>query len=96
MSSLKAKIVQHLDDLPENTLQQVFDYIEFLNWRKENIRIKSTSVDEKADLEQDAAWLETDLSNLGEYEPYEWQEEELNQGFPIEIDLDRGIVAIQE
>lgn len=96
MSSLKAKIVQHLDELPENILQKVFDYIEFLNWRKENIRIESTSVDEKTDLEQDAAWLETDLSNLGEYEPYEWQEGEPNLGIPIEIDLDRGIIVIPE
>ncbi|MEO0849563.1 MAG: hypothetical protein AAFY50_24550 [Cyanobacteria bacterium J06648_1] len=50
----------------------------------------------KLDIEQDAGWLETDLSNLGEYEPYEWATGELEQGSALEIDSDRGIVMIKE
>ncbi len=34
MSSLKSKIVQQLDYLPENALKQVLDFVEFVNWRK--------------------------------------------------------------
>ncbi|MEL6989854.1 MAG: hypothetical protein AAGM29_15515 [Cyanobacteria bacterium J06588_4] len=48
------------------------------------------------DIEQDAGWLESDLSNLSEYEPYEWATGELEQGYSLEIDSDRGIVIIKE
>ena len=97
MSSIKAKIVQQLDDLPENTLKQVLDFIEFLNWRKTtNVQLNSTSNNENFYTEEDITWLETDLSNLGEYELYEWQPGELEQGLPVEIDLQKGIVIVEE
>ncbi len=97
MSSLKAKIVQQLDELPENTLKQVLDYVEFLNWRKTaNSGLNSTLVDENSELEDNVAWLETDLSNLGDYEPYEWQPGELDQGLPVQTDPDKGVVIVQE
>ncbi|MEY2857635.1 MAG: hypothetical protein RLZZ74_1947 [Cyanobacteriota bacterium] len=97
MSSLKATIVQQLDYLPDNALKQVLDFVEFLNWRKTtNRRIDSTIIDEKLDKEQNIAWLEVDLSNLGEYDLYEWQLEELEQGLPIEIDSQKGIVIVEE
>jgi len=31
----------------------------------------------------DRGWLEGDLSGLGAYEPYEWQEGELDEGQPM-------------
>jgi hypothetical protein len=66
MSSLKAKIVQQLDCLPDNSLKQVLDFVEFLNWRETtNSEINSTLIPENLD-KKDIAWLETDLSNLGE------------------------------
>ena len=33
--------------------------------------------------EEDRAWLESDLSRLSEYEPYEWAEGELEAGEPV-------------
>ncbi|MDJ0535760.1 MAG: hypothetical protein QNJ70_25275 [Xenococcaceae cyanobacterium MO_207.B15] len=97
MSSLKAKIIQQLDYLPHNALKQVLDFVEFLNWRKmENSQAKSTLIGEDLDKEQDRAWLETDLSNLSEYEPYEWDLGELEEGLPIEIDSQKGIVVVEE
>jgi hypothetical protein len=97
MSSLKATIVQQLDYLPDNALKQVLDFVEFLNWRKKtNPRINSELIAEKFDEEENIAWLETDLSNLGEYDLYEWQSEELEQGLPIEIDSQKGIVIVEE
>ena len=96
MSSLKAKIVQQLDYLPENALKQVLNFVEFLTWRKtENSGLKSTLAKENSE-QEDIAWLETDLSNLGEYEPYEWQPAELEQGLPVEIDPEKGVVIVQE
>ena len=97
MSSLKSKIVQQLDYLPKNALQQVLDFVEFLNWRKTaNSELNSTLVAENLNEKENIAWLETDLSNLGEYEPYEWQPGEIEQGLPIEIDPEKGIVIVQE
>ena len=97
MTSIKTKIVKQLDYLPDNSLKQVLDFVEFLNWRKTaNIQVNSTLVDRNLDKEQDIAWLETDLSNLGEYEPYDWQSGELEQGLPLEIDPEKGIVIVEE
>ena len=31
----------------------------------------------------DAGWLESDLSRLGEVEPYDWAEAELDEGQPL-------------
>jgi hypothetical protein len=97
MSSLKAKIVRQLDYLPDNALQQVFDFIEFLTLRKaENLKAQPIIVEQNSDQEHDNAWMATDLSNLGEYEPYEWESGELDQGLPIKIDSNQGVVIIEE
>ncbi len=97
MSSLKAKIVKQLDSLSDNALQQVSDFIEFLTWRKmASVELESISAEENLERKQDIAWLETDLSNLGEYEPYEWQTGELETGLAIEIDPEKGVVIVEE
>ena len=68
-----------------------------MTWRKTaNSRLNSTLVDENLDKAEDIAWLETDVSNLGEYEPYEWQPGELAQGLPVEIDPEKGVFIIEE
>ena len=47
--------------------------------------------------EQDEiAWLETDLSDLGKYEPYEWDSEELERGLPVKIDSEKGVLIVEE
>jgi predicted transcriptional regulator len=38
------------------------------------------------DATPDRAWLESDLSRLGEYEPYDWQEGELDEGEPLIVE----------
>jgi hypothetical protein len=97
MSSLKAKIVRQLDYLPDNVLQQVFDFIEFLTWRKaEYSKEQPTIVEQNSDIERDTAWMATDLSSLGEYEPYEWESGELDEGLPIKIDSNQRVVIIEE
>ncbi len=97
MSSLKTKIVKQLDYLPDNALKQVSDFIDFLAWRNSrNAEENHVSNNESLEKEEDIAWLETDLSNLSEYEPYEWQSGELEQGIPVEIDRDKGVIIIKE
>lgn len=41
---------------------------------------------------QDRAWLESDLSRLGEFEPYEW-EEGLEEGQPIGYEPGVGVAV---
>ena len=86
MDSLKEKILEKLERLPENAQQEVLDFVEFLEWRKENRQESRLSVvSEELDKKSDAGWLESDLSNLGSYEPYDWQPGELDKGLPIKL-----------
>lgn len=98
MDSLKEKIVEKLQNLPESALQEVLDFVDFLAWRKANREESSLSSVAGDDLreEGDAAWLETDLSNLGSYEPYDWEPGELGEGLPVKYVPGVGIVIVKE
>lgn len=41
--------------------------------------------------EEDIAWMESDLSRLGEFEPYEWAEGELEDETPVRYEPGRGL-----
>lgn len=97
MDSLIEKIVEKLQRLPEPALQQVVDFVDYLAWRRTNREEPSLSVVED-DLweEHDAAWLEKDLSNLGSYEPYDWQPGEIGEGIPVRYIPRMGVVISEE
>lgn len=40
---------------------------------------------------QDIAWLASDLSRLGEFEPYEWAEGEFEDEMPVRYEPGRGL-----
>jgi hypothetical protein len=40
---------------------------------------------------EDIFWLESDLSRLGEFEPYEWAEGELEDETPVRYEPGRGL-----
>ena len=40
----------------------------------------------------DLDWLEADASNLDRFEPYEWEDGELDAGQPIRLEPGRGLV----
>ena len=40
---------------------------------------------------EDIAWMEGDLSRLGEYEPYEWAEGELEDETPVRYEPGQGL-----
>lgn len=46
---------------------------------------------ERAD--EDVAWMERDLSRLGEFEPYEWSDGELEDEAPVKYEPGRGVRA---
>ncbi|MBD0344170.1 MAG: hypothetical protein ICV63_04945 [Coleofasciculus sp. Co-bin14] len=46
--------------------------------------------------DDDKAWLESDLSNLGSCDPYDWQPGELGEGLPVKYIPGKGVVIIEE
>lgn len=66
------QIIKKLEHFPETALQEVLDFVDFLEWRRMNRQ------------EKDDAWLEKDLSHLGSFEPYDWEPGELEEGCPVE------------
>ncbi|GAA6622507.1 hypothetical protein [Scytonema sp. NUACC26] len=97
MDSIKAKIVEKLEHFPETTLQEVLDFVDFLEYRKVNnqetyLSTASNDTREKSDVE----WLDTDLSNLGSYESYDWQPGELEEGLPVKYVPGEGVVIVRE
>ncbi len=95
MDFLKEQINNKLENLPETELEQVLEYVTFLEWRKSNNNELSSVASEQL-VEEDKNWLEADLSNLGSYEPYEWQPGELNEGLPVKHLPGKGIVIVEE
>lgn len=53
-------------------------------------------VDNDSQEQEDAAWLESDISNLGDYEPYDWQPGEIDEGLPVEYIPGVGVVIIEK
>lgn len=43
--------------------------------------------------EESRAWMDSDLSRLGEVEPYEWEEGELDEGEPVRYEPGVGLVV---
>ncbi len=95
MDFLKERINEKLKNLPETELEQVLEFVTFLEWRNSNNNQLSSVAKEQL-LEEDENWLETDLSNLGSYEAYDWKPGELNEGLPVKHLPGKGIVIIEE
>lgn len=47
------------------------------------------------DSEEDRTWLDNDLSGLEEFDPYEWDERELEEGRPVSYEPGAGIVVVE-
>lgn len=97
MDSLKEKIVEKLENLPEMALLEVMDFLDFVIWRNRTRENSSLSVagDDLRE-EQDAAWLETDLSNLESYDSYDWQPGEMGEGLPVKYVPGMGVVIVEQ
>ncbi len=95
MDFIKEQINEKLENLPKTALEQVLEYVTFLEWRKSNNNELSSVASEQL-LEEDKNWLEADLSNLGSYEPYDWQPGEIDEGLPVKHLPGKGIVIVEE
>ena len=91
MNPDKTRLIQAIDRLPDSLIKPVADFVEFLLWRQKAASEDSASTKNSPNAE-DLAWLNSDLSNLGAYEPYEWAEGELEEGKPVRYIPGKGLV----
>lgn len=97
MDSLKQRLMEKLDHLLEPELNEVLDFVNFLSWRRINHKNSSQPViDDELRKKQDAMELESDVSDLGNYEPYDWQPGELGEGRPVRYVPEMGVVIVEE
>lgn len=57
------------------------------------VKIPGPEPAEPAAEHDDRSWLDTDASRLGEFEPYEWAEGELEKGRPVAYEPGKGFVV---
>lgn len=91
MNPDKAHLIQCIDRLPDSLIKPVVDFVEFLLWRQKAAS-EDTALAENSPNAEDLAWLNSDLSSLGAYAPYEWAEGELEEGKPITYVPGKGFV----
>lgn len=94
MNLIKAKILEKLEILPETELREVLDFVDFLNWRQNNQKKSSPISSEAIRDDIDNNWLQSDLSNLSEYEPLDWQPGELDDALPVKYIPGQGMFKI--
>ena len=94
MNAEKIRLIQRIDRLPDSLIKPVFDFVDFLLWRQK-AGSEDAALTEDGPNAEDLAWLNSDLSILGAYEPYEWAEGELEEGKPITYVLGKGFVIVE-
>jgi hypothetical protein len=83
MNTIRNEIAQRLDVIPDDKLREVLNFLNYLVWQTENHRTQ-----------EDIDWLESDISGLDNYEPYEWEEGELQEGLPVKFIAETGEIEI--
>jgi len=83
MNTIRNEIAQRLDVIPDDKLREVLNFLNYLVWQTENHRTQ-----------EDIDWLESDISGLDNYESYEWQEGELQEGLPVKFIAETGEIEI--
>ena len=83
MNTIRNEIAQRLDVIPDDKLREVLNFLNYLVWQTENHRTQ-----------EDIDWLESDISGLDNYEPYEWEEGELQEGLPVKFIAETGKIEI--
>lgn len=81
MSTNKEHLHHLIDELPEALTGAVLDFVAFVRMRH-GLAVTPTP--------EDRAWLESDLSRMGEVEPYDWGPGGEPAGRPVRWDAARG------
>jgi len=83
MNTIRNEIAQRLGIIPDDKLREVLNFLDYLLWQTETPHTQ-----------EDTDWLESDLSGLDSYDPYEWQEGELQEGLPVKFIAETGKIEI--
>ena len=78
----KKRLHQLIDGLPETAVAEADRYLESLASQGGTYELTA----------EDQAWMDSDLSRLGEYEPYDWGPEGPPAGRPIRYQPGVGFV----
>lgn len=79
------KLHRRLDALPEEELPIVERFLDFVFYQ--------SGSDEEGMREEDRAWLDADLSNMGDVEPYDWGPDGPPKTKPIDYVPGVGLVV---
>jgi hypothetical protein len=78
----KDQLIAALENLPESVLQETLNHVQ----------CSKKAIDMDA---EDQAWMNSDLSRLSEFEPYDWGEmDPATAGHPIVYEQVRGFVIV--
>jgi hypothetical protein len=80
MKSVREKIIDRLESLPDTELYQVLDFVDCLLSGGRNA--------------EDSTWMDGDLSRLGHYEAYDWQDGEMDEGLPVSVESESGAISV--
>ncbi|MGI8910970.1 MAG: type I restriction endonuclease subunit R [Rubrobacteraceae bacterium] len=95
------KVILDLSSDHNELLKQFYDDPSFKRWLSESVFSVTypnavASEDEKQELleQQTQSWMEEDLSHLNEFESYEWEEGEREEGAPVRYEPGVGFVIV--
>jgi hypothetical protein len=78
----KDLLIAALEDAPESVIRETLNHVQQLK--------RTTEMDA-----EDRAWMDSDLSRLGKFEPYDWGElDPATAGHPIVFEEGRGFVIV--
>ena len=93
------KVILDLSSDHNELLKQFYDDPSFKRWLSESVfsvtyPVALAGEDEKKRLfeQETRSWMEGDLSHLNEFEPYEWEEGESEEGLPVRYEPGVGFV----
>ncbi|MNS11023.1 hypothetical protein D3C72_425540 [compost metagenome] len=89
----KDQLKKLIDELPEAIAGEVLDFAEFLSAKQARLAAGSAPAPEPDD--EDKAWLDADLSRLGDLEPYDWGEDAPLDGEPVRWDSQTGAFLVE-
>ena len=86
----RERLMKLAASLPEEVAGEVLDFAEFLRARRGGAQLATDA----GPTAEDRAWLDADLSRLGELEPYDWGPDGPPKGKPITWDGERQAFVI--
>lgn len=76
MKTVRETLIDRLESLPDSELHRVLDFVDLLLSGERNA--------------EDSGWMDGDLSGLGRYEAYDWQDGEMDEGLPVSVESEIG------